>query len=259
VTEEDLLTNVCICAFDLLHLEKQSLIQMPYFDRRSLLHQSFKEVEAGFIFARYKDINNGKIDEIKPFLKQSVEDNCEGLMLKNLHNNATYEPSKRSANWFKMKKDYLDSGSLGDSLDLVVVGADYGKGKRAGYFGSFLLACYDPNSGKLQTVTKVATGLTEELLKKLTEELKPLVSSEPPDELLFKTKNVDVWLNPKAVWEIRCADLSLSPTYCASIAKINCGKGIALRFPRFVRERNDKTPRDATTSDQLLEHFHQFL
>ena len=83
-------------------------------------------------------------------------------MIKTLEENATYEPSKRSANWFKLKKDYLDSGSLGDSLDLVVVGADWGKGKRAGVFGSFLLACIDKDSGVLQTVVKVATGFTDD-------------------------------------------------------------------------------------------------
>ena len=86
-------------------------------------------------------------------------------MIKTLEENATYEPSKRSSNWFKLKKDYMDSGSLGDSLDLVVVGADWGKGKRAGVFGSFLLACYEPSTGKYKTVTKVATGLSDEDLQ----------------------------------------------------------------------------------------------
>ena len=86
-------------------------------------------------------------------------------MIKTLEHNATYEPSKRSSNWFKLKKDYMDSGSLGDSLDLVVVGADWGKGKRAGMFGSFLLACFDPLTEKYQTVTKVATGLSDDDLQ----------------------------------------------------------------------------------------------
>lgn len=171
MTPEDLETNVCICAFDLLHIGGRSLLSEPYKIRRELLHASFRQVEAGFIFARHLDVMG--TDRVPAFLAESVRDNCEGLMLKSLE--GTYEPSKRSANWFKLKKDYLDSGSLGDSMDLVVVGADFGKGKRAGLFGSFLLACFDKPSGRLQTVTKVATGLTDEMLKKLTEELKPLV------------------------------------------------------------------------------------
>jgi DNA ligase 1 len=98
------------------------------------------------MFAHFQDMS--KFDEVRQFLDKSVQDQCEGLMIKTLEDNASYEPSKRSSNWFKLKKDYLDSGSLGDSLDLVVVGADWGKGKRAGMFGSYLLACYDPSTGK---------------------------------------------------------------------------------------------------------------
>ena len=114
------------------------------------------------MFAKYKDLSS--FDQVASFLDESIKDQCEGLMIKTLEENATYEPSKRSSNWFKLKKDYMDSGSLVDSMDLVVVGGDWGKGKRAGVFGSFLLACFDPCTGKYQTITKVATGLSEEKL-----------------------------------------------------------------------------------------------
>jgi DNA ligase-1 len=114
------------------------------------------------MFAKHRDYDDiSQLGEVKQFLAESVKDQCEGLMIKNLVENATYEPSKRSSNWFKLKKDYMDSGALSDSLDLVVVGADWGKGKRTGVFGSFLMASYDEETNKFQTVTKVATGLTD--------------------------------------------------------------------------------------------------
>lgn len=142
VTEEDLKTKICICAFDLLYLNGRSLLKEPFVVRRDILHQNLNEVDNSLMFAKFKDAE--ALEDIEEFLSESIKDSCEGLMIKTLDSNATYEPSKRSLNWLKLKKDYIDTG-LGDSLDLVVVGADFGKGKRTGMYGSFLLACYDEN------------------------------------------------------------------------------------------------------------------
>ena len=110
-----------------------------------LMRKSFVEFRDRFQFVKYQDFTDiaAEIEKVDKFLTQSIKDQCEGLMIKNLCENASYEPSKRSSNWFKLKKDYMGSGLLSDSLDLIVVGADWGKGKRTGVFGSFLLACYD--------------------------------------------------------------------------------------------------------------------
>ena len=161
-------------------------------------------------------------------------------MVKTLDVNSTYEPAKRSFNWLKLKKDYLET-EMGDSIDLVVVGADIGAGKRAGFYGAYLLACWNEDLECLQTVCKCGTGFSDEMLEKLHKELSELEIEQPASNLKYKTKNCDVWLDPKAVWEIKAADLSLSPTYMAAIGEIEPDKGIALRFPRFIRERTDKT------------------
>jgi len=92
------------------------------------------------MFAKYQDAE--AFEDIEAFLADSIKDCCEGLMVKTMNVNATYEPAKRSFNWLKLKKDYMDT-EMGDSLDLVVVGADFGTGKRTGFFGSFLLACWN--------------------------------------------------------------------------------------------------------------------
>jgi DNA ligase-1 len=129
------------------------------------------------MFAKYQDADS--FEEIEAFLNDSIKDCCEGLMVKTMNVNATYEPSKRSFNWLKLKKDYLDT-QMGDSLDLVVVGADFGTGKRTGFFGSFLLACWNEDLECLQTVCKVGTGFSDENLEKIHTQLKELMIEKAP-------------------------------------------------------------------------------
>jgi DNA ligase-1 len=101
--------------------------------------------------------------EIETFLHEAVENQCEGLMVKILEGpNSRYEIAKRSFNWLKLKKDYMDN--LTDSFDLVPIGAFYGKGKRTGNFGAFLLACYDPENEQFQSVCKVKSSVSFDLI-----------------------------------------------------------------------------------------------
>ncbi|KAI3637554.1 hypothetical protein MIR68_004203 [Amoeboaphelidium protococcarum] len=252
VSAEDIKIQVCLFAFDLLYLNGQSLVRHSFAERRRMLYESFNEIEGEFTFAKHQDGNT--IEDIQMFLDESVAGNCEGLMVKTVDENSSYEPSKRSRNWLKVKKDYLDG--VGDSLDLVVVGAYHGKGKRTGGFGGFLLACFDPEREEYQTISKIATGFSEDDLAKHTTFFKDHVISDPKSYYTFgEGVKPDVWLEPVQVWEVKTADLSISPVYTAAKGLVDPAKGISLRFPRFVRIRDDKGPEQSTSPEQVADMY----
>ncbi|KIR34105.1 DNA ligase 1 [Cryptococcus deuterogattii MMRL2647] len=251
VKAEDITVRVHIFAFDLLYLNGESLLAKELKERRQLLQEHFQPVESEFAFAKSSDGSTS--EEIQAFLEESVKDGCEGLMVKMLTSEAsTYEPSRRSMNWLKLKKDYLSG--VGDSLDLVVVGAYHGKGKRTAVYGAFLLACYDPDSEHYQTICKIGTGFSEEILTQFYELLKPLELEVVRGDIEVGGAKPDVWFEPRVVWEVLTADLSLSPVYAAAHGVID-SRGISLRFPRFIRIRDDKSADEATTAEQVSEFY----
>jgi DNA ligase-1 len=169
-----------------------------------------------------------------------------------------YEPSKRSRNWLKIKKDYLTG--IGDSLDLVVLGAYYGKGKRTHWFGAFLLACWNAEAEAFETVCNIGTGFSEQILDQLFKDLSQLAIDRPKP--FYTHSNTpkdqpDVWFEPRQVWEVKAADLTLSPRYKAGADALSegAGKGISLRFPRFIRIRDDKKPDEASSARQVMEMY----
>ncbi|KAK5652502.1 hypothetical protein OQA88_10407 [Cercophora sp. LCS_1] len=258
VKVEDVKVKVCVFAFDLLYLNGEAVVEKSLRERRELLHKAFVPTEGEFSFATSMD--GQELEEIQTFLDESVKASCEGLMVKMLDGTESgYEPSKRSRNWLKIKKDYL--AGIGDSLDLVVVGAYHGKGKRTSVYGAFLLACYNPGNETYETVCNIGTGFSEQVLEELHKTLSEIVIDRPKPFYSHSSggqHQPDVWFEPRYVWEVKTADLTLSPRYKAGIKEgvDPAGeKGISLRFPRFIKVRDDKKPDEATSSRQVAEMY----
>ncbi|KAK4040902.1 hypothetical protein C8A01DRAFT_35074 [Parachaetomium inaequale] len=258
VKVEDVKVKVCVFAFDLLYLNGEAVVEKSLRERRELLHKAFQPVEGEFSFATSMD--GQELDEIQTFLDESVKASCEGLMVKMLDGEESgYEPSKRSRNWLKIKKDYLSG--IGDSLDLVVLGAYHGKGKRTSVYGAFLLACYNPGTDTYETVCNIGTGFSEAVLEELHGSLSKIVIDRPKPFYAHSSggqHQPDVWFEPKYVWEVKTADLTLSPRYKAGMKEgvdPSGEKGISLRFPRFIKVRDDKKPDEATSSKQVAEMY----
>ncbi|XP_038990585.1 DNA ligase 1-like [Hibiscus syriacus] len=250
VVESEIKVDVCIFAFDILYLNGQSLLHEQLKVRRERLYDSFDE-EAGF-FQFATALTSNDLEEIQAFLNSAVSSSCEGLIIKTLDRDATYEPSKRSLNWLKLKKDYMES--IGDTLDLVPIAAFHGRGKRTGVYGAFLLACYNDSNEEFQSICKIGTGFSEAQLEECSASLRSKVIPEPKSYYRCEIKP-DVWFEASEVWEVKVADLTISPVHCAAIGIVNPAKGISLRFPRLVRVREDKTPEQATSSEQVAEMY----
>jgi DNA ligase-1 len=257
VKVEDVKVKVCVYAFDMLFYNGEPVVQKSLRERRDLLRAAFEEVEGEFRFAQYG--NTSDIEQIQTLLDESVKASCEGLMVKMLDTaDSGYEPSKRSRNWLKVKKDYL--AGIGDSLDLVVLGAYYGRGKRTSVYGAFLLACYNSAKDAYETVCNIGTGFSEAILEELHGELSQSTIEKPKPFYTHSsvTKDQpDVWFEPRFVWEVKTADLTLSPRYKAGSDALpeGGGKGISLRFPRFIKRRDDKKPGEATGSKMVVEMY----
>jgi len=228
---------VCYYLFDLLSLNGRSYVGKIYPERHKALRSLIKRNSLNLQLARRKIVKDVK--GLQEFFKKSLARGNEGLIAKSLSEDSVYRAGVRGWLWIKWK----------DTFDLVVIGGFYGKGRRSGGYGSLLCAAY--NRGKFETVTKLGTGFTDKDLagfKRIFER----VSEKPKNVIVHKQMKPDVWFKPKVVVEVLGAELTRSPIHTCCVKN---GRGLALRFPRFIRYRNDKTVRQATLSKEIERMF----
>ena len=243
--------HVCMFCFDILLLNEEILINKTLKERRKYLYETFTESQY-IQFAKHLDSNDEQ--EMENFMNESISSGCEGLIVKAIEKNSEYMPGQRNFNWLKLKKDYLDT-SLGDSIDLVIIGASYGKGKRKGLYGSFLLACYNDDNETYETVTMTGGGLKDTELEQLYNKLKEIILPQVPSNYKLGKSEPEVIFDAKIVIEIKTADLSMSPIYTAGCDLTSDHRGVSLRFPRFQRIRDDKKPFEACTSEEIVKLY----
>jgi len=244
---------VCVFLFDAIYVEGEELLDIPYIERRKRLESILMPSEH-LKLAHMKIVKSAQ--ELEKFFLEAISAGCEGLVIKALRGNAIYQAGARGWLWIKYKRDY--KSEMADTVDLVVVGAFAGKGRRAGTYGALLLAAYNDEKDVFETVCKVGSGFTDADLAQLPNMLNPLIVERRPPRVISELEP-DYWIIPTLVMEVIGAELTLSPVHTAAreIVKKRHGKdaGIAIRFPRFIRWRTDKKPEDATTVRELFEMY----
>lgn len=236
---------ITVNLFDVMYLNGKDLLNAPYEERRNRLEQTV--IENDFVRMVPKTTVRTE-NEIEEFLENAINAGCEGLMLKVL--DAPYRAGSRGNNWLKLKREYRNE--LGDSLDLVVIGAFFGKGRRTGRYGTLLLATYNHEDDTFESICKVGTGFTDENLDQLYQILQNKVTLKK-NPRIQSGMEPDVWFEPELVIEVVASEITLSPVHTTARDSIRKGSGLALRFPKFTGKiRIEKAPEDASTDQEII-------
>ena len=241
---------VRIFMFDMLYADGKDWTSEPYLDRRAALENGF-EIGDNVQMTTMRMV--GSPEEGEDFFANAIGARCEGIMAKSVAPDSVYRAGSRGFLWIKYKKDYQQA--LTDSFDLVVVGAFYGMGKRAGRYGALLMAAYDGETGRFETVCKLGTGFDDAFLDAMPALLDGSLSESKPSSVDAEMVP-DVWFEPNVVLEVVAAEITLSPIHTAAKDVLKEGAGLGIRFPRFTgRVRDDKTPEQCTSVSEIIEMF----
>jgi DNA ligase-1 len=241
---------VAFFPFDLLYADTIDYADRPYLERRERLRKLIRKNER-LDLSQQRICNNP--EELDDFMQKAVADGCEGLMIKSIGPDSTYKAGARGWTWIKYKREY--KSEMQDSVDLAVVGAFAGRGRRGGTYGALLLAAYDKSNDVFRTVCKCGSGFTDEDLNKLPKLLEKYRIGHRHPRVDSKIEP-DVWFVPGLVLEIVGAEITLSPIHTCGMNSIRQGAGLAVRFPRFTgKYREDKSAEDCTTTDEVVEMY----
>ncbi|MFP4116027.1 MAG: ATP-dependent DNA ligase [Candidatus Aenigmatarchaeota archaeon] len=213
---------VQVNCFDLFYVEGESFMEKSLKERWKRLEEIVEEKDGRFKLVEH--IETGDMDKANQFYQKALKQSQEGIMVKNL--DARYQPGKRVGYWQKVKETM-------EPLDLVIVEGIWGEGKRSNWISSLMLAVRNPDTGEFLKTGKMATGMTEEQLEEITEKLQ---------ELILKEEGRRIMVKPEIVVEVGYEEIQESPKY---------ETGYALRFPRLLRFRSNKGPKDADTMERL--------
>ena len=236
---------ITINFFDVLYFDGKNCLDLSYEERRKNLEEIVVEDK----FAKLVPMVTVTADsEIEDFLENSINSGCEGLMLKSLE--GQYRAGMRGSNWLKLKREYRNE--LGDSLDLVVIGAFFGRGRRTGRYGTLLVATYNDENDTFSSICKVGTGFTDENLDQLYQILSNKVTLRKNQKIDSGIES-DVWFDPELVIEVVASEITLSPIHKTATNIIRKGSGLALRFPKFTGKiRIEKSAEDASTDREIV-------
>lgn len=226
--------------FDILFKNGKSLLNLPFKQRRKILLETIPSKMEGVEVTRQEIVSDP--DRIRDMVKQFLTEGLEGAMIKKI--DAVYKTGARGYHWVKYKK--TTEAGVADTIDCLVMGVNKGKGKRAGFgVGAFLVGIKD--GSKFKTVSKIGTGLSDDQWRELDKRAKALeVTDKPKEYEVVKNLEPDAWTKPSLVVEILADEITKSPIHSA---------GLALRFPRLIKFRDDKDPRDATNLKELTHLF----
>lgn len=238
--------------FDILYLDGHALLDNTHDQRRKILEKLIYQVkDSSLQVVEQREIKNAQ--ELENYFMQSINSGLEGLVVK--REDAIYQPGKRNFNWIKLKREA--HATLIDTIDVVILGYYVGQGKRAKFgIGAFLVGIYDAAKDQFETVAKVGTGMTDDewkILKKQCDAIK--VSTQPKNVKCAKELYPDVWIAPELICTVKSDEITWSPLHTAG--KTEHHLGLALRFPRFISYREDKSAQDATTIVELQHLYKQ--
>lgn len=226
--------------FDILYKDGKSLLKMPLSERRALLK---KVVSVGNVLVIDDSIETDEADTLRNYHEKQLSEGLEGAMVKKV--DGVYTPGRTGWSWVKFKESEEAAAKLSDTLDCVVMGYYAGQGKRTQFgLGAFLVGVRSEEGDKFYTIAKIGTGLSDEQWREIKERSVKYETPRKPKEYgeIKKLLLPDVWLEPAIVVEIAADEITKSPTHSA---------GVALRFPRLERFRDDKSPEQATTIQEL--------